>query len=206
MIRPAPMPAPDDTGTATDRRPRGTIRALPFALIVAALLLLGTAVAVIVRHANQPAAVDAHPRPPLLPAGAVPTPLTVTASDGRLIRCPTGSMPAVMLTNGSFVPPLKRGTTMEKAHYHLRFTGTVTNETNDAVVIRSLTVTVRGVPWNARIDVAHTIAPQSSARLVIDGRYHSTEPGGVDVRTQFDWNWQSADLADCGGVGLVEDD
>jgi hypothetical protein len=200
------MPALDDAGPATDRRPHGAVPALPFALVVAALLLLGTAVAVIVRHANQPAAVDAHPRPPLLPAGAAPTPLTVTASGGRLIRCPTGSVPAVMLTNGSFVPPLKRGTTMEKAHYHLRFTGTVANETDAAVVIRSLTVTVRGVPWNARIDVAHTIAPQSSARLVIDGRYHSTEQGGVDVRTQFDWNWQSADLAECGGVGLVEDD
>jgi hypothetical protein len=54
--------------------------------------------------------------------------------------------------------------------------------------------------------VTTTIPPQSSAALVIDGTFVSTEVGPVDVRTQFDWRWRSTDLTDCGGVGLIEDD
>jgi hypothetical protein len=95
---------------------------------------------------------------------------------------------------------------MAKGHYHIVVRGTVNNETDAAVVIRTLTATVRGLPWKPRITVATTIAPQSSAALVIDGTFVSTEVGPVDVRTQFDWRWRSTDLTECGGVGLIEDD
>jgi len=74
------------------------------------------------------------------------------------------------------------------------------------VAVRTLTATVRGLPWKPRITVATTIPPQSSAALVIDGTFVSDTVGPVDVRTQFDWRWRSAELADCGGVGWSRDD
>lgn len=188
-------------------RPAGLRRRLSAVLLVAAALLsAGTAtVAVLRRTPGRPVA-GAHDRPPLLPAATGSAPLVVHAADGSSITCPTGSVPAVMLTAGRFTPPLIRGSTMAKGHYHIVVRGTVNNETSAAVAVRTLTATVRGLPWKPRITVATTIPPQSSAALVIDGTFVSDVVGPVDVRTQFDWRWRSTDLTDCGGVGLIEDD
>jgi hypothetical protein len=181
-------------------------RLLVVLLVAAALLSAGTAtVAVLRRSPNRPG-VGAHDRPPLLPAAGHAAPLVVHGADGSAITCPTGSVPTVMLTAGRFSPPLILGSTMAKGHYHIVMRGTVANETSAAVAVHRLTATVRGRPWRPRITVAATIPPQSSADLVIDGTFVSTEVGPVDVRTQFDWRWRSADLTECGGVGLVEDD
>jgi hypothetical protein len=95
---------------------------------------------------------------------------------------------------------------MAKGTYHIILSGTVDNETSGAVAVHELTATVRGLPWKPRITVPRVVAPQSSVRLEIDGTFTSTEVGPVDVRTQFDWRWRSADLTECGGVGLIKDD
>jgi hypothetical protein len=185
-------------------RPRR--RLLPALLVAAALVSAGTVAVLLTRTTPAPPSVAAHPRPPLLPAAAPAAPLIVHAADGSAITCPTGSEPTVMISDGRFSPALIQGSTMAKGHYHIVLRGTVNNETSAAVAVRELTATVRGLPWRPRITVARTIAPQSSADLVIDGTFVSTEVGPVDVRTQFDWRWHSADLTDCGGVGLIKDD
>jgi hypothetical protein len=176
-------------------------------LVAAALVSLGIALVLILRPtpAYRPAA-GAHARPPLLPAATGLTPYIVTDADGRTITCPVGSAPSVYITEGTFMPPLVNGSTMKKGRYHIRMRGSVNNETGAAVDIRSLTASVRGRFWDARITVPHLIAAQSSVRVEIDGDYLSTEPGPVDVATHFDWRWHSTDLTACGEAGLIEDD
>jgi hypothetical protein len=176
-------------------------------LIAAALVSLGVALVLILRPspAGHPAA-GAHARPPLLPAATGLTPYIVTGADGRTITCPVGSAPSVYITEGTFTPPLVNGSTMKKGRYHIRMRGSVNNETGAAVDIRTLTASVRGRFWDARITVPHLIAAQSSVRIEIDGDYLSTESGPVDVATHFDWRWHATDLTACGEAGLIEDD
>jgi hypothetical protein len=177
-------------------------------LVGTALVSLGVAVAVLRRPApGATPAVPAHARPALLPPGPNAEPITVTGPDGRAISCPVGSEPSVYLTYGSFTPPLTGGTVMAKGRYHIHMRGSVNNETGAAVDIRLLTAAVRGRFWpQAKITVPRSIKPQSSVPIEIDGDYHSTESGSVNVATHLDWRWHSADLAACGAAGLVEDD
>jgi hypothetical protein len=113
----------------------------------------------------------------------------------------------VYLTYARFTPRLTGGTVMKKGRYHIHMRGSVHNETGAAVDIRLLTAAVRGRFWTqAKITVPRSIEPQSSVPIEIDGDYHSTESGSVNVATHFDWRWHSADLAACDAAGLVEDD
>jgi hypothetical protein len=182
-------------------------RLLLWLLVAAALVSLGVAVVIVLRPAPAAApTVVAHARPSLLPPGRGPEPITVTGADGRTIACPVGSEPSVYLTYGRFTPALVGGSTMKKGRYHIHMRGSVNNETGAAVDVRLMTASVRGRFWPARITVPRSINPQSSVPIEIDGDYHSTESGPVDVATHFDWRWHSADLAACGEAGLVEDD
>jgi hypothetical protein len=204
MIRPvADHPPREPADMDAEPMPRGRTVLVVLAAVTAACL--ATAAAVVAWESSDDP-VGARARPSLLPAASIPAPAVVSVAGGRQVTCPTGSVPSVMLAGGEFVPPLVRGSKMGKARYHIHLTGTVNNETGAAVSIRELTATVRGVPWPARITVAGVVPPQSSAPLVIEGDYLSTQAGPVDVRTQFDWRWHAADLAECGGQGLTKDD
>jgi hypothetical protein len=187
-------------------RVRPPWRLLIGALAVAVVMGLGPALLVARLSAGPQPRIDAHPRPSMLPSGTQPSPLTVTAADGRHVTCPTGSEPAVALTDGAFTPTLGGGVTMRAGRYHIRLRGTVNNETGAAVDVRALTAVVRGRFWPARVTVARTIPPQSSVPVVIEGTYQSTESGSVRISSKFDWRWHSSDLADCGETGLVVDD
>jgi len=193
------MPAP----TLDTRR-----RQLLVLLVLLALVSTAVAVVVVIRTAGPGrTAAAAHPRPPLLPAGGTPTPLTLTAADGSKITCPTGSSPTVMIMEATFTPALSGGSVMKKGSYHIRLRGTLDNETGAAVDVRTLFASVRGRFWTgARITAVHTIDPQSSVRIVVDGTYHSNVQGPVHVATHLDWQWHASDLAGCGENGLVEDD
>jgi hypothetical protein len=182
-------------------------RLLLWLLIAAALASLGIAVVLVLRPAPSAVpAVTAHARPSLLPAGPGTEPIKVTGADGQTISCPVGSAPSVYLTFSSFTPDLVGGTTMKKGRYHIHMRGSVNNETGAAVDVRSMTASVRGRFWTAHITVPRSIKAQSSVPIEIDGDYHSTESGPVDVATHFDWRWHAAELAPCGEAGLVEDD
>jgi len=193
------MPAP----TLDTRR-----RQLLVLLVLLALVSTAVAVVIVIRTAGPGRSTAAtHPRPPLLPAGATPTPFTLTAADGSKITCPTGSAPTVMIMEATFTPALSGGSVMKKGSYHIRLRGTLDNETGAAVDVRKLFATVRGRYWpGARITAAHTINQQSSVRIVVDGTYRSGEQGPVRVATHLDWKWHVSDLAGCGDSGLVEDD
>jgi hypothetical protein len=176
-------------------------------LIVAALVSLAIALVLSLRSAGGGSPVaKAHERPPLLPAATGAAPFVVTGADGRTVTCPVGSEPSVYLTEATFTPKLVNGSIMKKGRYHIRLRGSVNNETDAAVDVRTFTVSVRGRFWNARITVPHAIAPQSSVRVEIDGDYLSTKSGTAHVATHVDWRWHSADLTACGDAGLVEDD
>jgi hypothetical protein len=192
---------------STPRTAARSRRRLLFTASAAAVVLsLGVAAVLFVRAFERPPAA-AHWRPPPLPAASGAAPLTLTGAGGRRITCPIGSEPAVMITEGTFNPSLVRGSTMNRGRYLIRLRGTVNNETGAAVDVRKIIASVRGRFWPAaRITVQHTIPPQSSVPLVIEGAYVSSANGPVAVRTHFDWRWHDADLADCGESGLTEDD
>ena len=182
-------------------------RQLLVVLVLLALISTGVAVVVTRTAGHGRTAVAAHPRPPLLPAGGAPSPLTLTTADGRKITCPTGSAPTVMIMEATFTPALAGGSVMKKGSYHIRLRGTLDNETGAAVDVRKLIASVRGRFWpGARITAARTVDPQSSVRIVVDGAYRSDEQGPVRVATHLDWQWHASDLAGCGESGLVEDD
>jgi hypothetical protein len=188
---------------------RETRRRLLLGLLTAvALCSVAAAIALVVRPPGDNAPpVPTHQRPPLLPAGGGPAPMTITAADGRTITCPTGSAPTVAISEATFTPALTGGTTMKRGRYRIRLRGTVDNETGSTVDVRRLTASVRGRFWpGARVTVRPTIAAQSSVPIVVDGVYDSDERGPVRVGTHFDWSWHGAELADCGENGLVEDD
>jgi hypothetical protein len=176
-------------------------------LVAAALAGLAVALVLIVRPSGPDSPVgEAHQRPPLLPAATGAAPVVVTGADGRKVTCPVGSEPTVYLTEAIFTPKLVNGSTMKKGRYHIRMRGSVNNETGAAVDLRTLTASVRGRFWDARIAVPHTIAPQSSVPVEIDGDYLSADAGTVHVATHVDWRWHSTDLTACGDAGLIEDD
>lgn len=186
---------------------RGPRRLLFVLLAVAAVASLGGAVLLIVRMSSGgPAPIAAHPRPSLLPAATRAVPLTVTGADGRRTTCPTGAAPTVAITEAGFSPALAGGATMARGRYHIRLRGTVNNETGAAVDVRTLTASVRGRFWDAKITVPPILGPQTSAPVVIEGTYVSTETGPVRISSHFDWRWHDAELAPCGETGLVEDD
>jgi hypothetical protein len=186
-----------------DRR-HGVLLALSAVVILAGVV---AATVMIVRFPATSPVGTAHWRPPRLSAPSGPAPLTVSGPGGRRITCPTGSEPAVMITQGEFVPSLFRGTTMNRGKYLIRLRGSVNNETGAAVDVRKLLASVRGRFWSAaRITVAPIIAPQSSVSLIIEGRYLSVQNGPVAVRTHLDWRWHDAGLAHCGDSGLIPDD
>jgi len=149
----------------------------------------------------------AQTRPPLLPAGGTPTPFTFTDAKGRLIVCPTGSEPTVMITAATFDPPLTGGSVMLAGRrYHIHLSGTVDNETGAAVDVGRLFASVRDVFWPAHITVARKIPAQSSVRVTVDGSYTSQSKGAVRVATHLDWHWHDTKLTDCDENGLVADD
>jgi len=173
-------------------------------LVAASLASLAVALVLILRPSETGTA--AHERPPLLPAATGVAPFVVTGADGRKVTCPVGSEPTVYLTEAIFTPKLVNGSIMKKGRYHIRMRGSVNNETGAAVDLRTLTASVRGRFWDARITVPHTIAPQSSVRVEIDGDYLSTDTGTVHVATHVDWRWHATELTACGDAGLIEDD
>lgn len=192
----------------TETSPHGRRRLLlPAVLAVLALLAAAGAVTVLVRASRSHPAPVAQARPPLLPAGGAPTPYTFTDAKGRLIVCPTGSEPTVMITAATFDPPLTGGTVMGAGRrYRIHLSGTVDNETGAAVDVGRLSASVRDVSWPARITVARKIPAQSSVRVTVDGSYTSHSKGAVRVATHLDWHWHDTKLTDCDENGLVADD
>jgi hypothetical protein len=192
----------------TETSPHGRRRLLlPAVLAVLALLAAAGAVTLLVRASRSHPAPVAQARPPQLPAGGAPTPYTFTDAEGRLIVCPTGSEPTVMITAATFDPPLAGGSVMVAGRrYHIHLSGTVDNETGAAVDVGRLSASVRDVFWPAHITVARKIPAQSSARVSVDGTYTSHSKGAVRVATHLDWHWHDTKLTDCDENGLVADD
>jgi len=181
--------------------------ALLAVLAVLALLAAAATVTVLIRAARGGPAPVARTSPPLLPAGGTPTPFTFTDAQGRLIVCPTGSEPTVMITAATFDPPLTGGSVMVAGRrYHIRLSGTVDNETGAAIDVGRLTASVRGVFWPARIAVTSKIPAQASVPVTVDGSYTSHSKGAVRVATHLDWHWHAPELTDCDENGLVADD
>jgi len=192
----------------TESSPRSRRRLLlPAVLAVLALLAAAGAVTVLLRAARGAPAPVAQTGPPLLPAGEMPAPYTFTDATGRLIVCPTGSEPTVMITAATFDPPLTGGTVMGAGRrYRIHLSGTVDNETGAAVDVGRLSASVRGVFWPAHITVARKIPAQSSVPVTVDGSYTSHSKGAVRVATHLDWHWHDTKLTDCDENGLVADD
>jgi hypothetical protein len=187
--------------------PRRRRHLLPAVLAVLALLAAAGAVTVLIRADRGGPAPVARTRPPLLPAGGMPAPYTFTDAQGRLIVCPTGSEPTVMITAATFDPPLTGGSVMVAGRrYRIRLSGTVDNETGAAVDVRRLFASVRDVFWPAHITVVRKIPAQSSVRITVDGSYTSRSKGAVRVATHLDWHWHDPKLAGCDENGLVHDD
>jgi hypothetical protein len=192
------------TETSPDSRRR---LLLPAVVAVLALLAAAGAVTVLVRAARTHPAPAALARPPLLPAGGAPSAYTFTDTKGRLIVCPTGSEPTVMITAATFDPPLTGGSVMVAGRrYRIRLSGTVDNETGAAVDVRRLFASVRDVFWPAHITVVRSIPAQSSVRITVDGSYTSHSKGAVRVATHLDWHWHDTKLTGCDENGLVHDD
>jgi hypothetical protein len=174
----------------------------------AALLVVAAAgvVAVQSRPATGTPAVAANQRPPKLPS-AVPAPAaTVTGPDGATLSCPTGAVPAIVLTRSTFTPGLAGGTVMNPGRYRISMSGTVQNETTQPIAVRAVTVHIGGQPWQSTVRVAGAVPAQSSVELVIEGTYQNPRPGTPDIHADLSWTWQAPELAPCGHDGLIEDD
>lgn len=181
----------------------------PVALVVlAALLVVGVAGAAMAlgRPDSGTATALANRRPPKLPS-AVPSPATtVVGRDGATVSCPTGAVPAIVLTRSTFTPRLAGGTVMSRGRYRISMYGTVHNETSQPITVRSVTVQVDGQPWQPTVSVAGAVPTQSSVELLIEGTYENPRAGTPDIHTDLSWTWQAPELTPCGDKGLVEDD
>ncbi len=161
------------------------------------------------RAAGMPVA---NQRPPLLPAGptSLPSPYTVpvagTASPGTRLKCPTGSLPGIMLTEVVFDPPLTGGTDFTVQTYQITVTGQINNETGAALIVSGVTARVRGESWHPRLTLPKVVAPGTSVQITLSGRYSSVYTGPAPLSTDLLWDWQNPALRACGVKGLIYDD
>lgn len=180
---------------------------LVLGLVVLALVMAGTAIAISVHMRDRPVAGPvANQRPGKLPVAVPSAPPTVVATDGSTVTCPTGAKPAIALSGSVFTPRLVNGQLIGKGRYHIRLTGIVQNETSAAIVVESISVFIDDQRWPATVTVVPRLDAQNSADLVIDGTYQSPQAGTPSIHTNLNWHWHSADLLPCGDAGLIEDD
>jgi hypothetical protein len=163
---------------------------------------------VVVRELSTPRDTRAlaHRLGPKLPAASPDTPQRVAGPGGTVVDCPRGSVPAITFTEAAFSPPLRNGTSFTAGEYHIRLRGTVVNETTQPIAITGVTVTIGGAPWRPRIDVPPGLSATSSADVVVEGVYASTQGGAADVSAHLAWQWVADALRPCADAGLVEDD
>jgi hypothetical protein len=151
-------------------------------------------------------AVASQPLTATLPPAPAAGGVVVTRADGSRVRCPHGAEPRITLTGAQFEPALTHGTSFVPGRYRIRLVGTVDDETGAAVDVRAVRLTLGGRPWSAKPVVATRVAPDSSARLVVEGEYVAHTKGRVDLRAELAWRWTDSKLSACGSRGLIEDD
>lgn len=194
--------ASDVAWEPTPRRSRRSVLTVS-AMGLAVLTLVGLAV---LNGSGRAPAAAPPPGPNPIIQGPAPSPATVRLGDGSTLTCPLGAVPAVVIERLGVVPSLSGGTTLRPGRYRVQLSGSVLNEADRAVRVRSVGVTVGGRPWPARVHAPASLPAHSKAPLSVSGTLvvrHRVRPR---FATTLSWRWVARRLAPCGQKGLAVDD
>lgn len=181
--------------------------------LTAALVTATAAFVAITAHHHQGAPQSPGPvhiaiehLPEQISAAPAPTPITI-GSGTSAVSCPTGAMPAVVLTNAVFAPLPVNGSDFVAGTYHIVLSGKVANDTTAAITISSLASVVDGAPWVASVSGPTTVAPGDAQPVTVTGDYAVTgSPQHPRFGLDMDWAWRNTRFVPCGKAGLVADD
>jgi hypothetical protein len=167
---------------------------------------LSAATVVLVRWGGGHSAAATPLPTPVLPAVPAPTPHILVLANGKRLTCPFGTTPEVMISDARFSPDLIGATTLHPGRYQLGMSGQIANDTDAAITVSGVSVSVQGRPAQLRLTAPGQIPAHGSVPMVLEGPFTSTRTERADIKTQLTWQWTDHGLRPCGEEGLIEDD